>query len=82
MGREGPNAHGAQPGVAIVDDGKIYLAGGRPPQGSDFAVYDPRSNSWQVLPILPTQRNHITGAAISGRIHVVGGRQGDGLSPL
>ena len=64
-----------------MDDGKIYLAGGRPPQGSDFAVYDPRSNSWQVLPILPTQRNHITGAAISGRIHVVGGRQGDGLSP-
>jgi hypothetical protein len=35
-----------------------------------------------VLPNLPTQRNHITGAAINGRIHVVGGRQGPGLSPL
>ena len=69
-------------GVAIVHDGKIYVAGGRPPRGSDFAVYDPRSDSWQVLPVLPTQRNHITGAAIDGRIHVVGGRQGDGLSPL
>ena len=69
-------------GVAIVHDGKIYVAGGRLPHGSDFAVYDPRSDSWQVLPSLPTQRNHFTGAAISGSIHFVGGRQGDGLSPL
>jgi N-acetylneuraminic acid mutarotase len=69
-------------GVAIVHDGKIYVAGGRLPHGSDFAVYDPRSDSWQVLAALPTQRNHFTGAAINGRIHFVGGRQGDGLSPL
>jgi hypothetical protein len=69
-------------GVAVVHDGKIYVAGGRLPRGSDFAVYDPRSDSWQVLPVLPTQRNHFTGAAIDGRIHFVGGRQGDGLSPL
>jgi N-acetylneuraminic acid mutarotase len=69
-------------GVAVVHDGRIYVAGGRPPRGSDFAVYDTRSDSWQVLPALPTQRNHFTGAAINGRIHFVGGRQGDGLSPL
>ena len=69
-------------GVAIVHDGKIFVAGGRPPRGSDFAVYDPGSDSWQVLPDLPTQRNHFTGAAINGRIHFAGGRQGDGLSPL
>ena len=69
-------------GVAIVHDGRIYVAAGRPPRGSDFAVYDPGSDSWQVLPPLPTQRNHFTGAAIDGRIHFVGGRQGDGLSPL
>jgi hypothetical protein len=68
--------------VAVVHDGKIYVAGGRLPRGSDFAVYDPRSDSWQVLPSLPTQRNHFTGAAIDGRIHFAGGRQGDGLSPL
>ena len=67
-------------GVAIVHDGKIYVAGGRPPRGSDFAVYDPKADSWQVLPNLPSQRNHITGAAINGRIHVVGGRLGQGLS--
>ena len=35
-----------------------------------------------MLPNLPTQRNHFTGAAIDGRIHYVGGRQGNGLSPL
>ncbi|HVL68031.1 MAG TPA: kelch repeat-containing protein [Vicinamibacterales bacterium] len=67
-------------GVAVVLNGRIYVAGGRPPRGSDFAVYDPLSNSWQALPNLPSQRNHLTGEAINGRIHVVGGRLGQGLS--
>lgn len=74
-----PTARGA--GVAIVLDGRIYVAGGRPPRGHDFAVYDPASDSWETLPDLPTQRNHLTGAAIDGRIHVLGGRLGHGLSP-
>lgn len=69
-------------GVAVVHDGKIYVAGGRLPRGFDFAVYDPAADVWEVLPNLPTQRNHFTGAAINGRIHYVGGRQGNGLSPL
>jgi N-acetylneuraminic acid mutarotase len=69
-------------GVAVVLDGKIYVAGGRPPRGHDFAVYDPATDRWEVLPDLPSQRNHITGAAIQGRIHIVGGRLGHGLSPL
>src|SRR5687768_6123205 len=42
-----PTARSA--GVAIVHDGKIYVAGGRPPRGNDFAVYDPTTDSWQVL---------------------------------
>ena len=75
-----PTARGA--GVAVVLGGKIYVAGGRPPQGNDFAVYDPAADSWEVLPDLPAQRNHFTGAAIDGRVHFVGGRQGHGLSPL
>jgi N-acetylneuraminic acid mutarotase len=74
-----PTARGG--GVAVVHDGKIYVAGGRPPHGNDFAVYDPATDRWEVLPNLPTQRNHITGAAINGRIHVAGGRLGHGLSP-
>ena len=75
-----PTARGG--GVAVAHDGKIYVAGGRPPHGHDFAVYDPATNSWEVLPNLPTQRNHFTGAAINGRIHFVGGRLGHGLSQL
>ena len=69
-------------GAAIVHDGRIYVAGGRPPRERDFAVYDPGADSWEVLPLLPTERNHLTGESIKGRIHVVGGRQGDGLSPI
>ena len=67
-------------GVAIVHQGRIYVAGGRPPHGNDFAVYDPIGDHWETLPALPAQRNHLTGAAINGRIHVVGGRLGQGLS--
>ena len=40
-------------GVAVVQDGRIYVAGGRNPRGSDFAVYDPTTDSWEVLPELP-----------------------------
>src|SRR5688500_8695540 len=73
-----PTSRGA--GTAVVLNGQIYVAGGRPPHGSDFAVYHPASDSWQMLPNLPSQRNHLTGAAITGRIHIVGGRLGHGLS--
>ena len=69
-------------GVAVAHGGKIYVAGGRVPRGSDFAAYDPATDRWEVLPDLPSQRNHITGAAINGRIHILGGRLGNGLSPV
>jgi N-acetylneuraminic acid mutarotase len=57
-----------------VIDGKIYVAGGRPPRGADFAVYDPARDQWTTLPIVPTQRNHLAAAAIGGKMYVVGGR--------
>jgi N-acetylneuraminic acid mutarotase len=66
-------------GVAVVHDGLIYVAGGRPPRGNDFAVYDPQADRWDVLPDLPSPRNHIAGATINGRIHVIGGRLGGGF---
>ena len=66
-------------GVVVVLDDKIYVAGGRPPHETDFAVYDPAADSWQTLPNLPTPRNHFTGAALDGRVHYVGGRMGLGL---
>jgi N-acetylneuraminic acid mutarotase len=67
-----PTARSA--GAPVVLDGRIYVAGGRPPRGHDFAVYDPKADRWERLPDLPTQRNHIIGAAINGRVYVAGGR--------
>ena len=70
----------ARSGMAsAVIDGKIYVAGGRPPRGSDFAVYDPAADEWTVLPPLPTQRNHLAAAAIGGKVYVAGGRFGGGV---
>jgi hypothetical protein len=69
-------------GVAVALNGKIYVAGGRVPRGSDFAAYDVATNTWEVLPNLPSQRNHLVGAAINGKVHFAGGRLGNGLSPL
>ena len=60
-------------GAAAVADGKIYVAGGRPPGGADFAVYDPKADRWTTLPNVPTQRNHLAADAIDGKIYVVGG---------
>jgi N-acetylneuraminic acid mutarotase len=61
-------------GATAVINGKIYVAGGRPPQGHDFAVYDPAADAWTRLPDLPTQRNHLAVAAINGKVYVAGGR--------
>lgn len=67
-------------GGAAVIDGKIYVAGGRPPAGHDFAVYDPRADTWTVLPDLPTPRNHLAVGAIDGKLYVAGGRFGGGFN--
>jgi N-acetylneuraminic acid mutarotase len=66
-------------GGAGVIDGKIYVAGGRPPRGHDLAVYDPQADQWTVLPEVPTQRNHLGVAAINGKLYVAGGRFGGGV---
>jgi N-acetylneuraminic acid mutarotase len=66
-------------GAVAVLDGKIYVAGGRPPRGADFAVYDPALDRWTVLPDLPTQRNHLAATAIDAKIYVAGGRFGGGV---
>jgi len=72
-----PTARSA--GAAAVLGDRVYVAGGRPPRGNDFAVYNATSNTWQTLPNLPTQRNHIAACAIDGKIYVVGGRLAAGF---
>ncbi|MEA3015631.1 MAG: hypothetical protein QOI38_353 [Sphingomonadales bacterium] len=71
-----PTARGG--GGKAVLDGRIYVAGGRPPGGSAFEVYDPATDRWERLPDLPTQRNHLAMVAINGKIYVAGGRTGPG----
>ncbi len=73
-----PTARSA--GAAAVIGDLIYVAGGRPPQGQDFAVYNVVSNQWTTLPVLPTGRNHLAVSAIDGRIYVAGGRLGGGFT--
>jgi N-acetylneuraminic acid mutarotase len=72
-----PTARSAM--ATAVVDGKIYVAGGRPPRGNDFAVYDPAADAWTPLPDLPTARNHLAAAAIDGKVYVAGGRFGGGV---
>ncbi|HVM37454.1 MAG TPA: kelch repeat-containing protein [Sphingomicrobium sp.] len=76
--RRAPMPTARSGGGAAVVDGKIYVAGGRPPGGSAFEVYDPATDTWEKLPDLPTQRNHLAMAAINGKIIVAGGRTGPG----
>lgn len=72
-----PTARSAMAHAVI--DGRIYVAGGRPPRGHDFAVYDPKADTWRSLPDLPTARNHMAAAAIGGKLYVAGGRFGGGF---
>jgi N-acetylneuraminic acid mutarotase len=66
--------------AATVIGSRIYVAGGRPPHGNDFAVYDAATDTWQALPPLPTDRNHLAVGAIGGRVYVAGGRFGAGFT--
>lgn len=66
-------------GGAAVIDGKIYVAGGRPPRGADFAMYDPATDTWTTLPDVPTARNHLAVNAVNGQVVVAGGRFGGGV---
>jgi N-acetylneuraminic acid mutarotase len=76
-----PTARSA--GAAAAIGNLIYVAGGRPPRGNDFAVYDTENDLWTPLPDLPTARNHLAACAIDGRIYVAGGRLGAGFtSPM
>lgn len=67
-------------GGAAVIGSRIYVAGGRPPAGNDFAVYDTTTDTWTALPDLPTQRNHLAVGAIDGKVYVAGGRFGGGFN--
>jgi len=59
--------------------GKIYVAGGQMYDERVFAViraveaYDPATNSWSILPTMPTARHGVNVAVIGNRLYVIGG---------
>jgi N-acetylneuraminic acid mutarotase len=64
-------------------DGKIYALGGErwsaaKPDAyepvSDAAVYDPKTDAWEILPPLRYRRDHLFAGALGGRIYAAGGR--------
>jgi N-acetylneuraminic acid mutarotase len=74
-----PTARGG--GAAAVIGDKIYVAGGRPPAGNAFEVYDIGDDAWESLPDLPQtfpERNHLIAAALGDKIYVAGGRYDGG----
>ncbi len=76
--------------VAVTVGDKLYVIGGASvlpgssavhpvrPHASVAAVeeYDPATNTWRTRASLPTPRNHAIGAAVNGKIYVIGGRVG------
>lgn len=81
---DAPEAHGEA--VTLALDNAIHIIGGRMPQRDDASawqhytdsdrhlLFDATSATWQRLAPAPTARNSAAGAAIGGRLYVVGGR--------
>jgi N-acetylneuraminic acid mutarotase len=59
--------------------GKIYIAGGQYYDAHVFAAiravegYDPATNSWTILPTMPTARHGVNVAIIGNRLYAIGG---------
>jgi N-acetylneuraminic acid mutarotase len=69
-----------------VYNGKIYVTGGEyeNPQGKvtfwAFEAYDPKTNSWQVLPHIQIARHGFAAAFLGNDLHAAGGSfQSDGM---
>ena len=69
--------HFARGGHALIAaNGKLFAVGGNTASGEVAAAeaFDPTSNSWTVVPSLPTPRNHVSGFVVGGTVCVAGGR--------
>ena len=72
--------------VGGIHNGQIYITGGEyeEPRGKvtfwAFEAYDPKANSWRVLPHVQIARHGGVGAFIGNEFHVAGGSfQSDGM---
>ena len=53
--------------------GKIYVIGGRPPNGSVVQEYEPTTDSWERKANMPTARVGLSTSVIDGKIYAFGG---------
>ena len=74
-------------GGAATYNGKIYIGGGEL-QNRQLAAafraleaYDPASNTWEILPSMPSSRHGNAMGFIGNRLHVVSGKQEGGGAP-
>lgn len=64
-------------GAACVTtyQGKVYLFGGTNDVAlPDASTYDPATDQWDTLPLLPANRHHCVAAALNDKIYIVSGR--------
>lgn len=59
-----------QPDVTAVHPARPHLVLGT------VEEYDPATNTWRTRSSMPTPRNHAVGAAVNGKVYVIGGRVG------
>lgn len=72
----------ARLGHSAVRHGRyIYSVGGQGPNPGVMLRYAVDTDSWDLLPGMPTFREHQAIGVLDGRIHVVGGRWPDPLDP-
>ena len=60
--------------------GKLYTMGGVDDNREMLAqaeVYDPKADSWQPLPSMPTARRFLAAVAVAGKIYAIGGCNDD-----
>ncbi|WHZ26534.1 MAG: hypothetical protein OJF51_001329 [Nitrospira sp.] len=66
-------------GAWAVYNGRIYVAGGEHQDGHLMAAfraleaYDPVTNSWSELPMMPMPRHGLAGAVVGNRLHLASG---------
>ena len=75
-------------GRAVLDDSRGRLGESKDPFFTAFGpsrvlsvneVYDPATNKWETRQPMSVPRNHAFGAAVNGKIYVIGGRTGHGF---
>jgi N-acetylneuraminic acid mutarotase len=65
-----------------VARGKVYLIGGDDAAGVELSLneeYDPGADTWTTRAPMPTPRNDAMGAAVAGKVYVIGGSGGPGV---